>query len=62
MQNQLYMLQLGTKLNIQSLRQPIDRTTWQFPPVIVNAFYNPSLNDICKLDFLIIYDHIYVSL
>jgi predicted metalloendopeptidase len=48
MQNQLVVLHLGTKLKLQSLRQPIDRTAWEFPPVIVNAFYNPSLNDICK--------------
>ncbi|CAF3760142.1 unnamed protein product [Rotaria sp. Silwood1] len=41
------MLHITTKRNLRSLRQPIDRTTWEFPPVIVNAFYNPSLNDIC---------------
>jgi predicted metalloendopeptidase len=52
MQNQLSMLQLGTKRSLQSLRQPIDRTAWIFPPVIVNAFYDPSLNDICKRNSL----------
>ena len=51
MQNQLSMLKLGTKRSLQSLRQPVDRTAWEFPPVIVNAFYNPSLNDICKRKF-----------
>ena len=48
MQNQLIMLRLSTKRSLQSLRQPIDRTAWIYPPVIVNAFYDPSLNDICK--------------
>ncbi|CAF1169584.1 unnamed protein product [Rotaria sp. Silwood1] len=47
MRNFLLMLHITTKRNLRSLRQPIDRTTWEFPPVIVNAFYNPSLNDIC---------------
>lgn len=50
MQNQLDMLRLGTKRSLQSLRRSIDRTAWIYPPVIVNAFYNPSLNDICKTE------------
>ncbi len=48
------MLQLGMKRSLRSLREPIDRTAWEFPPVIINAFYNPSLNDICKIHFLIV--------
>ena len=53
MQNQLLMLQLSTKRTLRFLRQPIDRTAWIYPPVIVNAFYDPSLNDICKRIFSI---------
>ncbi len=52
MQNQLYMLVLSTRRSLELLRKPVDRTEWEFPPVIVNAFYNPSLNDICKRNSL----------
>ncbi len=62
MQNQLYMNWLVTKRTLQLLRQPIDRTAWIYPPVIVNAFYDPSFNDICKTDSLIIIKKSYLRL
>jgi len=35
------------------LREPVDRQGWyDFQPTIINAFYNPSFNDISKKTFL----------
>jgi putative endopeptidase len=35
-----------TKRNLDKLGKPIDRTEWGMPPQIVNAYYNPLLNEI----------------
>lgn len=49
MHNVLLILKLNVKKNLQSLREIIDRQEWiGYSPTIVNAFYNPSFNDICK--------------
>ena len=43
------MTRLQTRANLQKLREPIDRKSWSgLYPTIVNAFYDPSFNDICK--------------
>ncbi|CAF3796452.1 unnamed protein product [Rotaria socialis] len=45
--NVLLMLKLNAKKNLQVLRQLLDREEWiGYTPTIVNAFYNPSFNDI----------------
>ncbi|CAF2048361.1 unnamed protein product, partial [Rotaria magnacalcarata] len=45
--NVLLMLKLNVKKNLQALRQLLDREEWiGYTPTIVNAFYNPSFNDI----------------
>jgi predicted metalloendopeptidase len=51
MQNVLTILAVHTQNRLRSLRQSIDRTAWTFPPAIVNAFYDPSFNDICNIGF-----------
>lgn len=33
--------------NISRLGKPVDRTEWFMPPQMVNAYYNPSTNEIC---------------
>jgi predicted metalloendopeptidase len=39
--------------NFQSLRKPVDRKAWgPLPPTIVNAFYEPSQNQISTLNLL----------
>lgn len=32
---------------MDKIDKPVDRTEWIFPPQIVNAYYNPLLNEIC---------------
>ncbi len=32
--------------NIDKVGKPIDRTEWHMPPQMVNAYYNPSMNEI----------------
>ncbi|MGW8482889.1 M13 family metallopeptidase [Microbacterium sp. NPDC055903] len=32
--------------NMNKVGQPIDRTEWHMPPQMVNAYYNPSMNEI----------------
>lgn len=32
--------------NIDKVGRPIDRTEWHMPPQMVNAYYNPSMNEI----------------
>lgn len=47
MKNVLLVLQLKLRANLRSLREPIDRDEWSdLPPVVVNAYYDPSFNDI----------------
>ena len=49
MRNNLIVLQLNTKNDLRALREPVDRTAWiGSVPTVVNAFYNPSFNAICK--------------
>ncbi len=46
------MLKLQVKASLGTLREPVDRKSWLgLPPIIVNAFYNPSFNDISKQKF-----------
>ncbi|CAF4830699.1 unnamed protein product [Rotaria sp. Silwood1] len=45
--NVFKMLQIKSIENFQFLRKPIDRKAWgSLPPSVVNAFYEPSLNQI----------------
>jgi putative endopeptidase len=32
--------------NVDKVGKPIDRTEWHMPPQMVNAYYNPSMNEI----------------
>ena len=54
MQNVLTVLTVNTKNRLRTLRQSVDRTAWVYPPAVVNAFYDPSLNDICNIDSQVI--------
>jgi putative endopeptidase len=36
----------GANFQIQKIGQPVDRTEWGMTPPTVNAYYNPSLNEI----------------
>ncbi len=33
--------------NIAKLGKPVDRSEWHMPPQMVNAYYNPTTNEIC---------------
>ena len=33
--------------NIAKLGQPVDKAEWHMPPQMVNAYYNPTTNEIC---------------
>lgn len=33
--------------NISKLGQPVDKAEWHMPPQMVNAYYNPTTNEIC---------------
>ncbi len=33
--------------NISKLGKPVDRAEWHMPPQMVNAYYNPTTNEIC---------------
>ncbi len=33
--------------NLEKIGKPVDKTEWFFPPQTVNAYYAPSLNEIC---------------
>ncbi len=33
--------------NISKLGKPVDKTEWHMPPQMVNAYYNPTTNEIC---------------
>ena len=33
--------------NLSKLGKPVDRTEWGMPPQMVNAYYNPTTNEIC---------------
>ena len=33
--------------NISKLGKPVDRSEWHMPPQMVNAYYNPTTNEIC---------------
>lgn len=35
-----------TRRNLEKAGQPVDRTEWPVPPQVVNAFYNPTANEI----------------
>lgn len=36
-----------TAENIAKLGKPVDKAEWQMPPQMVNAYYNPTTNEIC---------------
>ena len=35
------------KYTLSRINKPIDKTEWLMPPQTVNAYYNPSMNEIC---------------
>jgi putative endopeptidase len=44
--NVLRARQFDFKFMISKVNKPVDRTEWQMPPQMVNAYYNPSMNEI----------------
>ena len=52
-ENVLLVLKVKVKTNLRKLREFVDRKSWLgSPPTIINAFYNPSFNEISKKTFL----------
>jgi predicted metalloendopeptidase len=48
------MLQVKSAENFQFLRKPVDRKAWgSLPPTVVNAFYDPSQNQISNISNLL---------
>ena len=45
-QNMMNVSKWRTADNMSKLGQPVDKTEWFMPPQIVNAYYNPSYNEI----------------
>lgn len=45
-ENVLKMLNIATQINLKNLPRPVDRTKWSTTPVIVNAFYSATKNQI----------------
>ena len=37
----------NTQYNRDKINKPVDREEWRMPPHIVNAYYSPSMNEIC---------------
>lgn len=46
-QNRLRAAEFSYNDMISELGEPVDRTKWYMPPQTVNAYYNPSSNEIC---------------
>ena len=44
--NALRARQFDYNFMIGKVNKPVDRTEWQMPPQMVNAYYNPSMNEI----------------
>ena len=44
--NQLAVREYEHRRNIAKIGQPVDRTEWGMTPPTVNAYYNPSMNEI----------------
>jgi len=44
--NVVSMNQFLTQDNLNDLKKPVDRTKWQMTPVTVNAYYDPTTNEI----------------
>ncbi len=44
--NVLRARQFDFNFMIAKVNKPVDRTEWQMPPQMVNAYYNPSMNEI----------------
>ncbi len=45
--NALRASKFNTKYNLNKIGKPVDRTEWLMPPQMVNAYYNPAMNEIC---------------
>ena len=46
-QNVLRARKFESDYQLAKLGKPVDRTEWLMPPQMVNAYYNPSTNEIC---------------
>ncbi|WP_417884785.1 M13 family metallopeptidase [Zunongwangia sp.] len=45
-QNMMNVRKWNTAENLDKLDEPVDKTEWYMPPQTVNAYYNPSYNEI----------------
>ena len=45
-QNILNIKRYEAEYNLNKLRQPVSKDKWSTEPAVVNAFYNPNMNDI----------------
>jgi putative endopeptidase len=46
MKNAFSLREFGFQYRLDKIGKPVDRTEWGMPPQIVNAYYNPSKNEI----------------
>ncbi|MBC9796826.1 M13 family metallopeptidase [Sinomicrobium weinanense] len=46
MENMLNVSNWNFKEDVEKLGKPVDKTEWYMPPQIVNAYFNPSFNEI----------------
>jgi putative endopeptidase len=46
MKNVFALREFGFQYRLDKLGKPVDRTEWGMPPQVVNAYYNPSKNEI----------------
>lgn len=46
LQNAFAVREFGFQYRLDKIGQPVDRTEWGMPPQVVNAYYNPSKNEI----------------
>ncbi len=59
--NALLMQRVKAREDFRTLREVVDHRAWgDLPPTVVNAFYEPSTNAICKMSFFTIFSSLFL--